>query len=88
MPTYEYECLSCGYVFEKSQNISDMPLETCPQCAQKVKRLISTGGGLIFKGSGFYATDYHKKSPGEPVSNKPTCPMVDNKCCDGCSKVK
>jgi putative FmdB family regulatory protein len=66
MPTYEYVCGKCGHEFEKIQPISAKPLTICPedQCAQKrwgkgkVKRAISTGGGLIFKGSGFYTTDY------------------------------
>ena len=66
MPTYEYICEKCGHQFEKIQPISSKPLTTCPEdlCAQKrwgkgkIKRAISTGGGLIFKGSGFYTTDY------------------------------
>jgi putative FmdB family regulatory protein len=66
MPTYEYVCEKCEHQFEKIQPISAKPLTICPedQCAQKrwgkgkVKRAISTGGGLIFKGSGFYTTDY------------------------------
>ena len=62
MPTYEYECQKCGNVFEKFQNIKDEPLKKCPKCSGKVKRLIGTGAGVIFKGSGFYATDYRSKS--------------------------
>jgi putative FmdB family regulatory protein len=59
MPTYDYECQKCGHRFEKFQSISDPPVKTCPECkARKVKRLIGTGAGIIFKGSGFYATDY------------------------------
>src|SRR5438477_12949390 len=66
MPTYEYVCEKCGQQFEKVQPISAKPLQICPEdaCGQKrwgkgkVKRAISTGGGLIFKGSGFYTTDY------------------------------
>jgi putative FmdB family regulatory protein len=66
MPTYEYVCAKCGHEFEKFQPIADKPLAVCPKdlCAKrkwgkgKVKRKISTGGGLIFKGSGFYITDY------------------------------
>ena len=69
MPTYEYVCSKCGLEFEKFQPIADQPLNVCPQdvCAQRkwgrgaVKRKISAGGGLIFKGSGFYITDYAKK---------------------------
>ena len=66
MPTYEYVCEKCGHQFETIQSISAKPLSVCPEemCSQKrwgkgkVKRAISTGGGLIFKGSGFYITDY------------------------------
>lgn len=66
MPTYEYVCTKCGHHFEKLQRITDKPLTVCPRelCARKrwakgkVKRVVSAGGGLIFKGSGFYATDY------------------------------
>jgi putative FmdB family regulatory protein len=62
MPTYEYECTVCGHQFEAFQKITDAPLGTCPQCGKKVKRLISAGLGIIFKGSGFYTTDYKKSS--------------------------
>ena len=60
MPTYEYECQKCGHRFEQYQVISEKPLTRCPRprCKGKVKRLIVTGGGLLFKGSGFYTTDY------------------------------
>ena len=69
MPTYEYVCEKCGHQFEKIQPISAKPLTICPEdlCARKrwgkgkVKRALSTGGGLIFKGSGFYATDYRSE---------------------------
>src|SRR5947208_16734492 len=59
MPTYEYKCNSCGHRFEKFQSMSSAPIKKCPECGKnKVQRLISTGAGLIFKGSGFYITDY------------------------------
>lgn len=58
MPTYEYKCYSCGIEFERFQRISDDPITACPECGGEVQRLISTGGGLVFKGPGFYATDY------------------------------
>ena len=58
MPTYEYRCASCGIEFERFQRISDDRIKVCPDCGGEVQRLISTGGGLVFKGPGFYATDY------------------------------
>jgi putative FmdB family regulatory protein len=58
MPTYEYECLETGRRFEARQRMSDEPLEQCPECNGPVRRLISGGGGVLFKGKGFYATDY------------------------------
>jgi len=63
MPTYEYKCDACGYQFERFQSITADPIKRCPECGKaKVKRLIGTGAGLIFKGSGFYITDYRDKS--------------------------
>jgi putative FmdB family regulatory protein len=69
MPTYEYVCEKCGHEFEAVQSMSDAPLKSCPQavCAQKkwgrgkVKKKISGGAGLLFKGSGFYITDYRSE---------------------------
>ena len=59
MPTYDYECQKCGHSFELFQKMSDAPLRKCPQCNKlSLKRLIGTGAGIIFKGSGFYETDY------------------------------
>jgi putative FmdB family regulatory protein len=63
MPTYEYRCKSCGYEFEEFQTMSADPLIMCPKCAKPaLKRLMSSGAGLIFKGSGFYTTDYKKSN--------------------------
>ena len=62
MPTYEYECSHCGQIFEKFQSISSPPAKRCPKCRHGVKRLIGTGAGIIFKGSGFYETDYRSDS--------------------------
>lgn len=64
MPTYEYECKKCGYRFEEFQSITAEPRKTCakPKCRGRVQRLIGTGGGLLFKGSGFYETDYRSES--------------------------
>lgn len=62
MPTYEYECLKCGKNFEAFQKITEKPLKSCPSCKGNVKKIIGTGCGLIFKGSGFYITDYKRKN--------------------------
>lgn len=61
MPTYEYKCTNCNYTFELFQTMSAKPLKECPKCKGEVKRLIGTGAGAIFKGSGFYQTDYKNK---------------------------
>jgi putative FmdB family regulatory protein len=61
MPTYEYECEKCGNHFELFQSMKDAPKKSCPQCKGRVRRLISGGAGLIFKGSGFYITDYRSE---------------------------
>ena len=63
MPTYEYKCFACDHVFEQFQSITAAPTKRCPQCGKaKVKRMLGTGAGLIFKGSGFYITDYRSES--------------------------
>jgi putative FmdB family regulatory protein len=63
MPTYDYLCENCGHKFEQFQSIKAAPLKKCPACGKfKLNRLIGTGAGIIFKGSGFYATDYRSES--------------------------
>ena len=63
MPTYDYECKECGHEFEKFQSITARPIRKCPACGKlKVRRLIGVGAGIIFKGSGFYQTDYRSES--------------------------
>ena len=62
MPTYDYKCLKCEKIFEIFQSMKDEPLKNCPDCNGKVKRLIGAGAGTIFKGSGFYQTDYKNSS--------------------------
>ena len=71
MPTYDYACQSCDHEFEQFQSMSAALLTKCPECGEKkLKRLVGAGAGLIFKGTGFYITDYKNKSGGgEP---KPT----------------
>ncbi len=79
MPTYEYECKKCGH-FEEFQSITAAPLTRCPKCHGKVHRLLGTGSGIIFKGSGFYETDYkHDHCP-------PTAPSsCEHKSASGCA---
>ena len=63
MPTYDYLCEGCGHQFEKFQSIKAEPTRLCPECGKrKLRRLIGTGAGIIFKGSGFYCTDYRSAS--------------------------
>ena len=63
MPTYEYQCDACEHNFDELQAYSDAPLKKCPKCGkQKLRRVYGAGGGIIFKGSGFYQTDYRSES--------------------------
>lgn len=65
MPTYDYQCQACHHAFEKYQEITARKLRTCPVCGKKrLQRLIGAGAGVIFKGSGFYETDYKRSSRG------------------------
>ena len=70
MPTYEYECQKCGHRFELFQSIKDAPRKKCPKCRGRVKRLLGTGAGVIFKGSGFYETDYRKPGYAEAAKKE------------------
>jgi putative FmdB family regulatory protein len=75
MPTYEYECEACGERFEYFQRITESPKTTCERCGGRLEKLLSAGSGLIFKGSGFYITDYKRgngssKSSSESKSEK------------------
>ncbi len=72
MPTYEYECPE-GHTFEKFQKMNDKPRAKCPECGKAATRKISGGAGLVFRGSGFYITDYGKdgKGPRKPEAEKP-----------------
>jgi putative FmdB family regulatory protein len=71
MPTYEYECKSCGHTFEVFQSMRDEALKNCPRCGKEVRRIINGGGGVIFKGSGFYVTDKNKQTASSPAPQKP-----------------
>ncbi|MBF0331679.1 MAG: zinc ribbon domain-containing protein [Candidatus Omnitrophica bacterium] len=73
MPTYDYECSGCGHIFDVLQSMTEPKLIKCPACQKnKLHRLIGTGSGVIFKGTGFYETDYKKKSPSKSDA-KPSC---------------
>ena len=71
MPTYQYECPNCGHELEALQSMTDKRLSKCPKCGKnKLARLIGTGNGIIFKGSGFYETDYKRKAPSKGQAEK------------------
>jgi len=71
MPTYDYACDTCGHRFEAFQSISEEPLKNCVNCGSPVRRLIGSGAGIIFKGSGFYVNDY-KNGNGNGKAKKST----------------
>src|SRR5947209_2270448 len=76
MPTYEYACEACGHQFEEFQSIKAKPTTVCPKCKKKkVKRLISGGAGFLFKGSGFYITDYRSESY-KPAAKSDSAPAA------------
>lgn len=83
MPTYEYECTSCGHRFTEFQAMSDKPVQECPECSGRVRRLISGGTGVIFKGSGFHATDYKKNNQGSDSCCGQDSPCTNPKRCCG-----
>ena len=81
MPTYEYECVKTGRRFDLCQSMKDDPIQNCPECGGDVRRIISTGAGLIFKGSGFYATDYrNNRTSGPACGRSSTCCGRDTPC--------
>ena len=92
MPTYDYECSSCGHTFEVIQSISEDRLKKCPKCKKaKLERLIGSGSGIIFKGTGFYETDYKNKGAVskdkkdvKPDSKPSTTPKPSGGCGSGC----
>lgn len=75
MPTYDYKCLECNHNFEKFQSMKDEHLTQCPKCGGKIKRLIGAGSGPIFKGTGFYQTDY--KNPPKAKKTTPASAKVE-----------
>ena len=89
MPTYEYQCGSCRHRFELFQSITAKPATPCPKCKKASKRLISAGGGVLFKGSGFYATDYRSSSYKKQASaEKSSCSGEPKSCSGPCSTGK
>jgi putative FmdB family regulatory protein len=79
MPTYQYECQACGHSFDELQSMSDPKLRKCPKCHKiKLVRLIGGGSGMIFKGSGFYETDY-KRKPAPAADSKKEPAKSDSK---------
>ena len=90
MPTYQYECSGCGHEFEELQSMTEERLKKCPKCGKnKLHRLIGTGSGIIFKGSGFYETDYKKKeSPkNDAKASQPSSCHSDPSSC-ACAQTK
>lgn len=80
MPTYEYECAECGFSFEQLQSMTENKLRKCPKCGKmKLHRLIGTGGGIIFKGTGFYETDFKTKKEPKKESETSAKPVQAEK---------
>lgn len=82
MPTYDYECDACGHTYELFQRITEDPVKKCPECKKnKARRLFGTGAAIVFKGSGFYETDYRSDSykKGEKAEKKSTESKSDTK---------
>jgi putative FmdB family regulatory protein len=78
MPTYQYQCKQCGHTLEELQSMTEPPLVTCPKCGtDNLAKVMGTGSGLIFKGSGFYLTDYRKGNV-SPTSPKPPTTETKN----------
>jgi putative FmdB family regulatory protein len=95
MPTYGYECKSCGHTFDVFQSMSDEPLKTCPECGKEIRRLINGGTCVIFKGGGFYATDKGGKGGktagnGKVADDSKTAPAKtgggESAPCSGCAQ--
>jgi len=87
MPTYDYRCDGCGHQFEEMQSFTADPLKKCPKCGEdKLRRLFGTGAAVLFKGSGFYETDYRSESykkaatadstPAKPAESAPSTPAA------------
>lgn len=77
MPTYDYKCLNCNSSFEVFQKINDEPIKSCPECGGKVKKLIGAGLTPVFKGSGFYQTDYKSNNSESKKESKTSITKKD-----------
>ncbi|MCS7180679.1 MAG: zinc ribbon domain-containing protein [bacterium] len=94
MPTYDYECKNCGYKFEKFQKMTEEALKICPECKNdSLRRLVGIGGGIIFKGPGFYTTEYrseeYKRREKEEkglTSSSSSCSTCSSSSCSTCKK--
>ena len=86
MPTYGYLCPACGHEYEKLQKISDSTRVKCPRCGKRGKRLISGGAGIVFKGSGFYETDYKRAATSEKKEPAETAAAASGKDSDSSEK--
>ncbi|MCX5681051.1 MAG: zinc ribbon domain-containing protein [Candidatus Omnitrophica bacterium] len=83
MPTYDYECSTCGHTFEEFQSMVEKRLKKCPKCGKlSLDRLLGTGSGVIFKGSGFYQTDYKNKDSSKKEASKKK--SDSHSCSEGC----
>src|SRR5712675_3508074 len=77
MPTYEYVCEACGHKFDEFQSMKDEALKTCPQCHKdELRRLFGTGAAILFKGSGFYETDYRSESYKKAAKSEQEAPKA------------
>jgi len=88
MPTYEYKCEQCGDRFDHFQSMTSEPLQTCTKCGGKLRRLIGEGAGILFKGSGFYCTDYKKNgsASSSKSSDSGSKDSASSKSCDSGSQ--
>ena len=85
MPTYGYECKSCNHSFDYFQSMTDEPLKICPKCNKELRRLITGGTGVIFKGGGFYVTDKAGNSGSGKAGEAPKAAKAESAPCPGCA---
>lgn len=84
MPTYDYECKNCGHSYRKFQKMTEEPDRVCPECKGEVRRLIGLGGGVIFKGPGFYTTEYRSEEY-KRKEREEKAASTSSSSCSGCS---